>query len=165
MDLEYINILTLKNYEKDMDISANFFNTIYIEKKLFDADMILGLETEEEAERQLKIDAPRCIFRYNGRRHSSIPKSIPKSLIPYCTQCVMGLPVTFLFKSFGIVSESGVPMVVNAYENESVIIFKKLIIKNFEGVNMFGVNVLVKIRKDEMVEISFRFDNNNVHVY
>lgn len=160
MNLEYINVLTLKNYEKELDINKDYFSTIYIEKKLFDADMIIGLETEEDAERQLKIDAPRCIFRYNGRRHSSIPKNIPKSLIPYCTQCVMGLPVTFLFKSFGLVGESGIPMIVNAYENESVIIFKKLIIKNMDGVNMFGVHVLIKIRKDEMVEISFSLEKN-----
>ena len=72
----------------------------------------------------------------------------------------MGLPVTLLFKSFDLVCDSGSPMVVNAYENKSVIVFKKLIIKNIEGGNMFDVHVLVKITSEDMVEISFRVDHS-----
>ena len=52
MDLEYINVLTLKNYEKELEINKDYYSTIYIEKKLFDADMFIGLETEEEADRE-----------------------------------------------------------------------------------------------------------------
>ena len=158
--MEYVNMLTLKNYEKELHIDKDYFSTIYIEKKMFDADMCIGLESEEDAEKQLKVDAPRCIFRYNGKRYSGIPQNIHKSIIPYCTQCVMGLPVTLLFKSFDLVCESGSPMVVNAYENKSVIVFKKLIIKNIEGGNMFNVHVLVKITSEDMVEISFRVDHS-----
>ena len=153
--LEYLNLGTKK---KKIFLEPNFICRIYVEKKLFDADLNIGLESLEHAKKQLIVDLPRSEFRFNGKKFTSIPENIPDSIIPYCTQCVMGLPVTILFETLGIVAEGRHPMIVLADENCNVCIYKKLRILKEEGDLLHKVGVFVHADKDDIVEINYVFE-------
>lgn len=164
MSLEFVNVLTLSNYFskksknicKKEYIDKDLTCTIYIEKDLFDADLLIGLETIEDTIKQLHVDIPRCIFHYNGQRYFEIPNNFPIKMMSYCTQCVMGIPFTILFDSIGNIYDGGEPMFVNAYDDEHVYIFKKLLLRNDNGSAVCNINVNVVIKKDEMVEFRFK---------
>ena len=154
--VEFVDMLSLE--ERRYNIIPDVLCTIYVERALFDADLLIGLETLEQALHQLKIDAPRTAFKYNGKRCMNVPKNIPKNIVPYCTQCVMGLPVTILFETIGLVCESGKPMFVYADDDENVFVLKSLVIKKDIGEKLYNVNVTIRCSKDSMVEIKFMFD-------
>jgi hypothetical protein len=159
MSFEYVDVLSLEEVDHTIkQMIPEIMCTIYVERQVFDADLLIGLETIDDAIKQLKVDAPRSIFKYNGKRHNTIPKSMPHNIIPYCTQCVMGLPVTILCDTLGMVCESGRPMFVYADESENVFILKSLIIKKDVGETLYNVNVVITCKKDQMVEIKYMFE-------
>ena len=156
MSYQFVDVLTFGkiNCKK---ILPEYMCTIFVDKKLYDTDLLIGLETKDDAIRQLKIDAPRSIFNYKGTRMKTVPDGIPHSLIPYCTQCVMGLPVTILFENLGLVYESGKPMLVSVKNDESVYIFKTLKVRNESQDIDYTVYIHITVKKNEMVEIKFAF--------
>ena len=69
--VEFVDMLSLE--EDRYNIIPDVLCTIYVERELFDADLLIALETVEHALQQLKIDAPRTVFKYNGKRCMNVP--------------------------------------------------------------------------------------------
>ncbi len=155
---ELLDMLHLENKGNINTLLPDFTCTVYVEKKFFDADLMIGLETLEDAKKQLKVDVPRCIFIFNKSRYHTIPDDIPDSIVPYCTQCVMGLPVTILFETLGMVAERNRPMLVIADDDCNVFIYKSLRILEDIGSTLYNVNVFINITQEHTVEIKFLFD-------
>lgn len=155
---ELLDMLNLDNKNNVNTLVPDLTCTVYVERELFDADLTIGLETLEDAKKQLKLDAPRCIFIYNKTRYNTIPNNIPDSIIPYCTQCVMGIPVTILFETLGMVAEGNRPMLVIADHDCNVFVYKNLKILKEMGSTLYNVNVFVNITQEHTVEIKFLFD-------
>ena len=85
-------------------LHSNHEYYIYIPKITYDIEVKCGQETTKKLRNQLKIDIPRSFVFLDGKRIHDIPDNIPTTLLRYCTQTVMAIPVEILSK-FGIVAE------------------------------------------------------------
>ena len=166
MTYDYVDVLTLQEKQMTNSIIPEESCTVYVQQELFDADLLLGLQTIEHARKQLNTDAPRSIFKYNGQRFLKIPDNIPTKIIRYCTQCVMGLPVTILFETFKtlyntthpLICESGAPMFIFADVNGNVNVMKTLFIRTNTGEILHVVHIQIIRSENCMIEIQFCFD-------
>ena len=72
---------------------------VYIPRELYDANLSAGQETLQKAQQQFRLDMGRCKF-FNR----SGSDRVPQSLLRYCTQSVMALPIELLSQR-GVVGE------------------------------------------------------------
>ena len=59
--------------------------TLYVGRRQYDSDLKKGMPTSLVAQRQFQLDRHRSDFQSDG--------PVPLSLVPYCTQAVMALPI------------------------------------------------------------------------
>ena len=139
-------------------IEAGIDCTVYVKKSFFDVDLLRGFATPEEGFKQLSKDAPRSEFIFNGLRYTFPPQIMPLSLMPYCTQAVMGLPVEILHQNLGLVRETGTPLHIRAYTFATPLVHasKDLLVK-CENVWKV-VNVAVLVVSDTVI-IHYKFYN------
>ena len=93
--------------------------------------------------KQVSVDAPRCHLEVDGVRCLGVPEMLPDSLLPLCTQAIMGLPVELLHKTFGCVAEveKHSPLKVCLTSTGDVVAHKELCI--FDGTKAVPVHVSV----------------------
>lgn len=156
MDYDFIDVLDFKKSRVNT-LTMSTDATIYVHRKFFDTDLMIGFSNPDEAHKQLERDIPRSKFYYNGLRYRFFPSRMPENIIPYCTQAVMGLPVSILTENIGIVCESGSPLYISAFYNNTVQVVKELFIRDDVGSdNICKVKVII-IVLDECVIIRFVF--------
>ena len=124
--IEFIEVISTSGILPSI---ASLNTIIYIDKSYYNNDLyeIAKLQTIDSKLKQLKRDIQRCDFYYDGDLTKDIPQDINESLISYCTQAVLGLPIS-LFENKYSIAEQFPPrrMVVEVWNNTSVIVSKKL---------------------------------------
>ena len=103
--------------------------TVYVARSTYDADLRESLPTFGRVRKQLRLDIPRCNFWMDGMPIQRPPRRISLSLSRYCTQAVMGLPLTLLCNSDSTVIAERTPpsaMCVDIWNSSLVIIRKQL---------------------------------------
>lgn len=103
-----------------IDPNTALEHTVYVDRKRFDRDVAIGQETMFMAYAQFQKDVTRCRFVMNGRSTSRLPINLPSSLLRYCTQSAMGLPLEILHRSGYLVAEmlKKEPMLVVASDRD-----------------------------------------------
>lgn len=150
------------------NITTETLRTIYVDRDRFDREVAVGQEKTFMAYSQFQKDVTRCCFHMNGRIMHRLPSNLPVSLIRYCTQAVLGLPVEILHHSGLLVAEliPKQPMMVFASDKE-VTVAKSLRYTELNSMVMWNsVEMVVWVSVlDPVVSISFRFcdTEGNLH--
>lgn len=145
--------------------------SILIPKPVYDRDLSSCLAYEADAVRQFHMDIFRSDFRLDGRKVSHIP-TLDERIVRYCTQSVMGLPVTLLW-GLGMVADGGERMTVLVDSETTVSVHKRLRVldethpSEESGMDFpttkheVDVSVLVSC-EDDLVEVEFVFRNTGM---
>ena len=136
-------------------------STVYVDKKIYDANLLQGQETEIKAFVQATKDLPRSRCFVNGRITRSIGSSFPIRFLRYCTQSVLALPLELLMTATsGVVAECDVkcPMFVHVSDHD-IHVYKSMRI-------IYGDNVTLPVdihvfADDECVTLTFKFGTHN----
>lgn len=155
----YIGIASLDN--PCISAQPKVVRTVYVDRRRFDVEVSVGQEKMFLAYAQFNKDVTRCLFFMDGRRMRLLPTQLPTSLVRYCTQAVLGLPLEIMHMSGYLVAELAdkQPMSVMASERE-VIVFKRLRCSSYACVRWIGVEITVRVAlHDPTATIMFRFDD------
>ena len=153
--MEAIELLSAKRRDVDVIVPTSQVNSaVYVSRELFEADLRTGFRSEDEILRQVEVDAPRCVFEYDGRRRSSA-LGLPAPLLPLFTQSVMALPVILLHKVCGSVLCGRGPRVIRASANGNRVASKDLLVPTEDGT--YGpVHAMVSVfEEDDFVRIDY----------
>lgn len=82
---------------------------VYLLRREFDRQLLPGQESLAAAYAQLARDIGRCRFSFAARPTTAIPAALPCSLVRYCTQAVMAVPVELLHAHSCVVAECAPP--------------------------------------------------------
>ena len=88
-------------------------HTFYVPRRVYDADINMGLRPPAEAYAQFSIDFPRCDFYIDRRPVRSFPEQLCVDQMKYCTQCSMAMPIEMIHNAGRIPFEFGQPMRVH----------------------------------------------------
>lgn len=128
---------------------------LYIDRARYDADLLPGQRDPAAAYAQLDRDIPRSLFRMDGVRCLRAPMRLPLSLVRYCTQAVMALPIELL-QTDTVVADGGAPLRIDATAT-SVRVRKGLV------VGRLPVRVQIEVRLHRpVVVVQYRFSTPRV---
>lgn len=145
---EAINVFTPS---KEIHIALpddNVISSVTVPKGVFTSDLASASRTSC-VRKQVSIDASRCHLEVDGVRCLDIPETLPESLLPLCTQAIMGLPVDLLQRSFDCVveTEKRSPLKVCLTSSGDIVAHKQMRI--FNGNQTFPVDVSVIITESD----------------
>ena len=101
-------------------------HTFYVPRRVYDADIHIGLRTPADVYAQFALDFPRCDFYIDGRPVRSLPEQLCVDQMKYCTQCVMAMPIEMIHNAGHIPFEDGQPMRVHVTGRHKITALKKL---------------------------------------
>ena len=135
-------------------------HTVCVDRKRLDADVAAGQQKMFMAYAQFRRDVTRCRFHMAGRLMRRLPQNLPATLVRYCTQAVLGLPVEMLHHSNYLVAELAdrQPMLIFASERD-VTVKKCLRCRHFDSTPWHEVEILVWASvADPTALVSYRFE-------
>ena len=142
---------------------AGTVHTVYVDRSRFDIDVAVGQEKMFMAYAQFQKDVSRCGFHMNGRAMRRLPHNLPASLVRYCTQAVLGLPVEIMHFSGHLVAELVEKQAMKVFASDrDVTVTKCLRCKDIDAGtewSYFEVVVWVSVL-DPTASISYRFDDD-----
>ena len=136
-------------------------HSVYVDKETYRQDVIKKgkLTMKWKLTRQMSRDLARCTFSLNGTPHRTIPDDLPVWTYPFCTQAVMGLPVSILSHDLVILERTiPVSMEIDVYSGIDTIIdiYKGLSCVRKNTNEMFDIDIHIRINEiEDTVLISF----------
>lgn len=127
----------------------------FVPKKLYDRDL-LDFMPGDTCRHQFSKDFRRCDFVIDGEITRGFT-NVHTSLLPYCTQTVMGIPVTILSASSlnCIVSECTPPQRMHVeLWNDQIVFVQKVLVVHSAQTKTIGVTIKVDMA-DANVELRF----------
>lgn len=114
-----------------MEVPSDFgkhSSIVQIPRATFERDTARAFTSKEAVRRQVQIDAPRCILEVDGTRYTHGIPPLRSSLLPLCTQAVLGLPVELLHRSTSGVLERSphTPLVIRLSSAGDLMVRKDL---------------------------------------
>ena len=133
-------------------------HVVYIDKTRYDQDLLRGQEHAVAAYTQISKDIPRSTFFMNGRISRRVCADLPLTLLRYCTQAVMGLPLELLHSSSVIVAERRQKRSMRiCATDQNVHVTKELQVLDDATAIPVEITVHADVR-DPIVIVTYRFD-------
>lgn len=129
-----------------IEVCPKVVRTVYVDRRRFDVEVAVGQEKMYMAYAQFNKDVSRCLFHMNGRHMKLLPTQLPASLVRYCTQAVLGLPLEIMHRAGYLVAELAEKhnMRIMASEGD-VKVTKRLRCSRYDNIRWIEVEITVKV--------------------
>lgn len=82
--------------------TEDVISKVIVSREVFEEDLQRSFRSEEDVDRQVRLDAPRCLLYVDGARRWTLPHDLCERWRPLCTQSVVGMAVELLHRSAGV---------------------------------------------------------------
>ena len=149
----------------DLPKICHLDHVLYVDKKFYNKDLAVegALCTKEKCLKQLTKDIHRCEFKYDGEFQIRVPKELPADMLPYCTQAVLGLPVSLVSDEYSVLERTPCErMKVEVWAGTHVLVTKGLALASDNLLQNFDITIKYSCDEDR-VQIVFSADHLLTH--